>query len=255
MLSGLSDIASSSALAYFSKKFPYKKKVDDHYRRDERKVKKYKRLSILAIVCALVYLLCFPFLFAALLYKVVIAIHVLTISNAVYYEPGWIMFIIPGAFLGWGLLVWLYEATFKLILQSDYEEFEDFYNKKQGYDNHRAGLFFCRPFLLLAVIALIFTALSKVTLNNSGVAIRRFYDVSTSYYPYADVARIIKYHNSESRDGQVHPNEHYVLSFKDGLNVNMNVYFSNAEETEPFIKALIVKSGKNIEYVAVKKWE
>lgn len=256
MLSELSNIGASVSLSYFRKKFPYHKKGNLYYMLDGHKVKKYKLLSIVAIVCAMTYFFCMPLLFTAVLFKFFVALHTVTTpAGIIYYEPAWITYIIPGTLLGWGLLIWVYEWTVKLFLQADYDEFEDFYNQHQGYDNHKAGVYFCRPFLILALVTLPFFVLSRFDVGDKEFTARRFYEMGSGKHSYADIAQITHYENSEVRNGNIRINKHYIILFKDGQELNTNIYFENANGSQAFIDKVSEKSGVKINHVPVRNWQ
>lgn len=238
-----SDIAANTSLAFFKRKFPYYAYVKQPYRKDEKKMRKYNRISNTAVWCVMFYFFTFPLLFAAIISVFASAVHtILAPKGAVYYESSVAMYLTTGFPLTLGTLVWLYEWMYRLFLQSDYPEYADFYNDKQGYDNHKAGVYIGRPFLVIALLTLPFSFGAKLITSDSEIIVKEFTDINSKKYAYSDVKEIVHYIDTTGKKALLSDNSHYRVVLADATFINP----MNYKNHESFINTVSAKSGKPI---------
>ncbi len=249
-------VPSNSVLNYLQKKFPYTSTKDYPYKHDKKLKKKFSRASLLAIFVVLIYLFVWPPFYAAIFYVFTTAFYEVSLSTTeIYYAPHWLIYSVAGLFFTISTLIWLYEWTFMLYFQSDYEQFSDFYDNQQMYDNKKAGVWLAKIGFVLTLIVAPFTFTSKVILYNDGVTINQFVDVCSHTYPFSEVSHIVYYDKHENKNGVINDYQNYVYSFSDGYKFSAGFYFSDVSLSKKFSEELSKRSGKAIEYIQVKPYE
>lgn len=232
---------------YFQKKFPYHSTKDHLYKKDDKRRRRFSILSKISVITVLIYLFVLPVFYGAILSELTAVFYRSVIpANAVFYPPDWLMYIITGLLLMLSTIIWLHEWTFRIFLQNDYEEFEDYYNSRQEYDNKKAGIALAKIGLVCTLISLPFILGSRVVLYKDNITVKLFYNPTAHEYSYNDIDDIVLYEHHQNRKGAIRPGKHYVVKFRDGYEFYIGHYASDKEEMKNIANVISARAGKPI---------
>lgn len=239
--------ATTATDSFFKRKYPYYSTKKYPYKSDSKRERKFKVVSNLSLIVLFIYMFGFPVFYTAILSKIVPAVYqVFTPATATYYPPEWLMYMVTAIPLTIGTLIWLYEGTLKLFLQSDYEEYQDYYSSKLGYDNTRAGILLAKIGLICTLITLPFVLGSRVILYEDRINIKVFYDLSAHTYKYEDVEQITLYDHYENKNGLVQECDNYIVNFSDGYTFSIGAYVNAKQEIIDLADAIVARSHKPV---------
>ncbi len=148
-------------------------------------------------------------------------------------------------------LLWLMESTQKLLLGYRYEEFEDYYNIKQQYDNHKAGLWLGKIFILPLIVVIAFSFTAFVVLSNDSISYKGFFDYKMCKYKYKDIASISYYENYEERNGKINNKPIFYIRFTDGQKFKTGFYFGGPSKSDSFMLVLSEKGKIPIDTTSI----
>ncbi|MBW7913125.1 MAG: hypothetical protein H3C54_05355 [Taibaiella sp.] len=248
--------ASTVALIYFKRKFPYNSVKHYDYKKDDKRRRRFSVISTFSIIAAILYLFGLPVFYTAVLSVFIPAIYEMLLpAGAMYYPPEWLMYLLICIPLTIGTLIWVHEWTFKLFLQNDYEEFEDFYNDRQGYNNKKAGVRLAKIGLVFTLLFLPFIVGSRVIVYNDSITLKQFYQIKARNYKFEDIAQINLYSQYQNRKGEITESNHYVLQFTDGFEFYVGYYLNDDSVIQSFTRDLSKRSGRPINEGGIDYYE
>lgn len=234
-------------LPFLQRKFPYTSTENYDYKRDPKRKTKFIRWFYISLFIAILYVLGFPILYTAIISKIISALYIALIPKAAtYYPPTWLMYAITGFPLATATLIWLYEWTIKLFLQSDYQEFEDFYNDRLKYDNKKAGVWVAKILLVITVITIPFLFTTKVVVYEDHIVLNKFYEITSKSYKYEQLENITHHDKCTNRAGVIKQCDRYTFCFADGYNFVLGFYNDNNDVMLTMVNDVASKTGKSI---------
>lgn len=233
--------------SYLRRKYPYYPSKNYLYKEDPIRVKQLKKTGLLFTIAVLAYLFILPVFYAALISKIVETVYVAFLpEHATYYPLDWVTYFVSSIPLAFGTFFVWSEWTFKLFLQSDYPEFEDYYSCTQRMDNRKVGMIFTKIGLVCTLITFPFILGSRVVTYEHQITIRDFYGISEHRYSYDKVEQIKYYDRIENRSGAIQPRDDYQIHFSDGYIFFAGAYMSDKKKSKNLVDSIAQYSGKTI---------
>ena len=252
-MSHLPELGAHASLSFFRNKFPYSS--NRNYTAEEYKIlhKKYDKWSVITICIAMLVLLGMPLPYAIACHYFYNMVYTAMLqANETFYATGWINFVLTTFFAGIATIVWWIELLQRIVLYPKYDEFEDFYNDQQGYDNHKAGIFFGKIGAYCMLVTLPFTFGARIICKSDAVVVKSNFYLVAKEFKYTEVKQISEINAFEAKDGSVSKNPHHKIVFNDGTVLNCSFYFDDFNSSAAFAQDLSRRSGLPIFHEAIE---